>query len=150
VLRRWRNLNHPNSDTKLLKFGPPKWLSEEISELVWSVDVVDLNTPLIQAALDEVVLDPNVLVALMEDEILRQGQSKLVVHLNSTASTSLPKRLPSSQACQNAWAEAQVRNWTKPPPAAWRLPVDQALVEEGYSHSVPLLISMLVVWSLSL
>jgi hypothetical protein len=74
------NLNHPNSGVKLLELDPPKGLSEEVGELVLGVDVAGLDAPLIQAAPDEVVLDADMLAVLMEDGVLRQGQSRLVVH----------------------------------------------------------------------
>ena len=44
------------------------------------VDVVGPNAPFLQAAPDEVVPHLNVLAALMEDWILRQGQGGLAVH----------------------------------------------------------------------
>jgi hypothetical protein len=74
------NLNHPNSGVKLLELDPPKGLGEEVGKLVLGVDVADLDAPLIQAAPDEVVLDADMLAALMEDGVLRQGQSRLAIH----------------------------------------------------------------------
>ena len=79
----WRllgNLNHPNPSAKLLEFDPPKALGEEVSELILGVDVASLDAPLIQAAPNEVVLDSDMLAALMEDGVLRQGQGGLAVH----------------------------------------------------------------------
>ena len=79
----WRllgNLSHPNSGAKLLELDPPKGLGEKVGELILSVDVAGLDAPLIQAAPDEMVLDADMLAALMEDGVLRQGQGGLVVH----------------------------------------------------------------------
>jgi hypothetical protein len=73
-------VDHPNSGAKLLELDLPKGLSEEVDELILSVDVVGLDAPLIQAASNEVVLDADVLAALMEDGVLRQGQGGLAVH----------------------------------------------------------------------
>ena len=70
----WRllgNLNHPNPGAKLLELDPPKGLGEKVGELILGVDVAGLNAPLIQAAPNEVVLDSDMLDALMEDGVLR-------------------------------------------------------------------------------
>ena len=80
----WRllgNLNHPNPGAKFLELDPPKGLGEKVGELILGVDVAGLDAPLIQAAPNEVVLDSDMLVALMEDGVLRQGQGGLAVHL---------------------------------------------------------------------
>jgi hypothetical protein len=68
------NLNHSNPGAKLLELDPPKRLGEKVSELILGVDVAGLDAPLVQAAPNEMVLDADVLAALMEDGILRQGQ----------------------------------------------------------------------------
>jgi hypothetical protein len=95
-------LNHNNPDAKLLEFDLPKGFGEKVGELILGVDVAGLDAPLIQAAPDEVVFDADMLVALMEDGVLRQGQGGLVVHPESTAFASLPRRSPSSLAHQRA------------------------------------------------
>ena len=80
----WRllgNLSHPNPGAKLLELDPPKRLGEKIGELILGVDVVGLDAPITQTAPNEVVLDSDMLAVLMEDGVLRQGQSRLVVHL---------------------------------------------------------------------
>ena len=77
----WRllgNLNHPNPSKKLLELDPPKGLGEKVGELVLG-DVAGLDA-LIQIAPNEVVLDSDMLAALMEDGVLRQGQGGLAVH----------------------------------------------------------------------
>jgi hypothetical protein len=74
-------LSHPNPGVKLLELDLPKGLGDEVGELVLGVDLADLDAPLIQAAFDEVVLDPDMLASLMEDGVLRQGQGGLAVHL---------------------------------------------------------------------
>ena len=74
------NLNHPNPGAKLLELDLPKGLGEKIDELILGVDVAGLDAPLIQTAPDEVVLDADMLVALMEDGVLRQSQGGLAVH----------------------------------------------------------------------
>jgi hypothetical protein len=63
-----------------LELDPPKGLGEKIGELVLGVDVAGLDAPLIQETFDEVVLDPDMLAALMEDGVLCQGQGRLSVH----------------------------------------------------------------------
>jgi hypothetical protein len=63
-----------------LELDLPKGLSEKVGELILGVDVAGLDAPLIQTALDEVVLDADMLTALMENGVLRQGQGRLVVH----------------------------------------------------------------------
>jgi hypothetical protein len=65
---------------KLLELDPPKGHGEKIGELILGVDVADLDAPLIQATLDEMVLDADVLSTLMEDGVLRQGQGRLAIH----------------------------------------------------------------------
>ena len=74
------NLNHPNPGAKVLELDPPKGLGEEVGELVLGVDVASLDAPLIQAAPDKLVLDADMLAALMEDGVLRQSQGGLAVH----------------------------------------------------------------------
>ena len=79
----WRllgNLSHPNPRAKLLELDPPKGLGEEVSEVVLGVDVAGLDAPLIQATPNEMVLDADMLAALMEDRVLRQSQGGLAVH----------------------------------------------------------------------
>jgi hypothetical protein len=79
----WRllgNLNHPNLGAKLLELDPPKGLGEKVGELILGVDVVGLDALLIQTAPDKVVLDADMLAALMENGVLCQGQGGLVVH----------------------------------------------------------------------
>jgi hypothetical protein len=73
-------LNHPNPNAKLLELDPPKGLGKKVGELVLGVDVAGLDTPLIQAAPNKVILDSDMLAMLMEDGVLRQGQGGLVVH----------------------------------------------------------------------
>ena len=65
---------------KLLELDPPKGLGEKVGELILGVDVADLDAPLIQVAPNEVVLDSDMLAALMEDGVLRQSQGGLTVH----------------------------------------------------------------------
>jgi hypothetical protein len=64
-------LNHPNPGAKFLELDLPKGLSEKVGELILGVDVAGLDAPLIQTALDEVVLDADMLTALMENGVLR-------------------------------------------------------------------------------
>ena len=101
----WRllgNLNHPNPGTKLLELDPPKGLGEKVGELILGVDVACLDAPLIQAAPNEVVLDLDMLVALMEDGFFAKAKADLLSTLSSTASASLPRRLSNSRANQRA------------------------------------------------
>jgi hypothetical protein len=74
------NLSHPNPGVKLLELDLPKGLGEEVGELVLGGDVAGLDALLIQAASDEVVLNPDMLASHMEDGVLRQGQGGLAVH----------------------------------------------------------------------
>jgi hypothetical protein len=64
-----------------MKFYSPKLLCENVSELVLGADVTDIHAPFFQTALDEVVLDPDVLASLVEDGVLGQCQGRLAVHL---------------------------------------------------------------------
>jgi hypothetical protein len=96
------NLNHPNSGVKLLELDPPKGLGEEVGKLVLGVDVADLDAPLIQAAPDEVVLDADMLAALMEDGVLRPAAEPT-------------RELESKRLWQRCTTP---RNWTEPPLAA--------------------------------
>jgi hypothetical protein len=48
--------------------------------LILGVDVACLDAPFLQTASDEVIPHPNVLAPFMENGVLRQGQSGLVVH----------------------------------------------------------------------
>jgi hypothetical protein len=79
----WRllgNLSHPNPGAKLQELDPPKGLGEKVGELVLGVDVVGLDAPLVQIVPDEVVLDADMLAALMKDGVLRQGQDGLAIY----------------------------------------------------------------------
>ncbi len=67
VWRRLGNSDHPNPGAKLLELHSPKGLGEKVCQLILGVDVAGLDAPLVQAAPNEVVLDADVLVALMED-----------------------------------------------------------------------------------
>jgi hypothetical protein len=49
--------------------------------LILGVDVTGLHAPFFQTALDEVVLDSDVLASLVEDGVLGQCQGRLAVHL---------------------------------------------------------------------
>jgi len=73
-------LSHPDPGAKFLELDSSKGLGQKVGELVLGVDVVGPNAPFLQAAPDEVVPHPDVLAALMEDWILRQGQGGLAVH----------------------------------------------------------------------
>jgi hypothetical protein len=73
-------LDHSDSGAKLKKLDPPKGLGEQIRKLVLGVDVARLEAPFLQAASDEVVPHPNVLVPFMKNGVLCQGQSGLAVY----------------------------------------------------------------------
>ena len=64
-------MDHPNSGAQVLELDPPKGLGEKVGELILGVDVACLDAPLIQAAPNEVILDSDMLAALMEDWVLR-------------------------------------------------------------------------------
>lgn len=70
VWRRLGNSDHPNPGAKLLELHSPKGLGEKVCQLILGVDVAGLDAPLVQAAPNEVVLDADVLAALMEDGVL--------------------------------------------------------------------------------
>jgi hypothetical protein len=70
VWRRLGNSDHPNSGAKLLKLHSPKGLGEKVCQLILGVDVADLDAPFIQVAPNKVVLDVDVLAALIEDGVL--------------------------------------------------------------------------------
>jgi hypothetical protein len=74
------NLNHPGLGAELQKPDPPKRLGEQVCKLVFGVDVACLDAPFLQTASDEVVPHPDVLAPFIENEVLSQGQSGLVVH----------------------------------------------------------------------
>jgi hypothetical protein len=79
-----------------MELDPPKGHGEKVGKLVLSVDVAGLDAPLIQAAPDKVVLNADMLATLMEDGFFTKAKADLLSTLSSTASTSLPRRLPSS------------------------------------------------------
>jgi hypothetical protein len=64
-----RYLGHPDPGTKFLELDPPKGLGQEVGELVLGVDVVDPDTPFLQAASDEVVPHPDVLASKCEPSV---------------------------------------------------------------------------------
>jgi hypothetical protein len=63
-----------------MELDPPKGHGEKVGKLVLSVEVAGLDAPLIQAAPDKVVLNADMLAALMEDGVLHQGQGGLAIH----------------------------------------------------------------------
>jgi hypothetical protein len=75
-----RYLNHPTLGAELQKPDPPKRLGEQIGKLILGVDVACLDAPFLQTASDEVIPHPDVLSPFMENGVLCQGQSGLVVH----------------------------------------------------------------------
>ena len=74
------NPDHSNPRPLLLKLHSPKRFGEEVSKLVLCANVVGFDAPILQAAPYEVILHPNVLDALTEDKVPRQGQSGLAIH----------------------------------------------------------------------
>jgi hypothetical protein len=74
------NLDHPGLGAELQEPDPPKRLGEQVCKLVLGIDVACLDAPFLQTASDEVVSHPNVLAPFMENGVLGQGQSGLVVH----------------------------------------------------------------------
>jgi hypothetical protein len=55
--------------------------------------VIGLHAPFFQAALDEVLLDPDVIASLVEDRVLGQCQGRLAVHLELNYFGLLTKQL---------------------------------------------------------
>jgi hypothetical protein len=80
-------LDHPDPGAKLKDLDPPQGFGEQICKLVLGVDVACLEAPFLQAASDEVVPHPDVLAPFMKNEVLCQGQSELVVHLEFNRSS---------------------------------------------------------------
>jgi hypothetical protein len=80
VRRLVRELDHPDPGAKLKKLDPPKGFGEQIRKLVLGVDVAHLEVPFLQAASDEVIPQPDVLVPFMKNGVLCQSQSRLAVH----------------------------------------------------------------------
>jgi hypothetical protein len=74
------NLDHPGLGAELQEPDPPKRLGEQVCKLVLGVDVACLDAPFLQTASNEVVPHPDVLALFMENGVLGQGQSGLVVH----------------------------------------------------------------------
>jgi len=137
VWRLLENLNHPNPGAKLLEFDPPKGLCEKVGELILGVDVAGLDAPLIQTAPDEVVLDAEMLAALMEDRVLRQGQGGLAVHPElqcfyvSTQEISQQPRQPESLSRSGSGSDVLCLATGKGHHLLLdRLPADQTLAEE--------------------
>jgi hypothetical protein len=95
-------LDHPDLGAKLNELDPPKGLGEQIRKLVLGVDVARLETPFLQAALDEVVPHPDVLALFMKMGFFVRARADLLPTLSSTAPVSLPRRSPSSQTSQSA------------------------------------------------
>jgi hypothetical protein len=52
-----------------MELHSPKELGEKVCQLILGVDVAGLDAPLVQAAPNEVVLDTDVLTALMKDGV---------------------------------------------------------------------------------
>jgi hypothetical protein len=63
-------LDHPDPRANLKELDPPKGLGEQIRKLVLGVDVARLEVPFLQAASNEVVPHPNVLVPFMKNRVL--------------------------------------------------------------------------------
>jgi len=80
VRRLVSGLDHPYPGAEFNELDPPKWLGEQIGQLIRGVDVACLDAPFLQAGPDEMVPQPDVLASFMEHGVLRQGQSRLVVH----------------------------------------------------------------------
>lgn len=70
-----RDLDNLNPGPQILKHNSPKKFGEEVRKLVLHVDVVSLQYHIFKAS-------PYVLDAIMEDGVLFQGQSGILVHLN--------------------------------------------------------------------
>jgi hypothetical protein len=73
-------LDHLGPRAKLKELDPPKGLSEQVRKLVVGDDLACLDAPFRQTVSDEVVPNSDVPPLFMENEVLRQGQSGLVVH----------------------------------------------------------------------
>ena len=73
-------LDHPGPGANLKELDPSKGLGEQIRKLILGVDVARLDGSFLQEASDEVIPDPDVLAPFVENRILCQGQSGLVVH----------------------------------------------------------------------
>jgi hypothetical protein len=74
------NLDHPGLRAELQEPDPPNKLGDQVCKLILGVDVACLDAPLLQTASDEVMPHPDVLAPFMENGVLGQGQSGLVVH----------------------------------------------------------------------
>jgi hypothetical protein len=59
-------LDHPDPRAKLKELDPPKGLDKQIRKLVLGVDVARLEALFLQAASDEVVPHPDVLIPFMK------------------------------------------------------------------------------------
>jgi hypothetical protein len=99
-------LNYPDPGAKLKELDPPEGLGEQIRKLILGVDVAHLEAPFLQTASDEVVPHSDVLAPFMKNGVLCQGQSGLVVYLESyhssvsieeiTKQSNKPERLSQS------------------------------------------------------
>jgi hypothetical protein len=75
-----RNLYHPDLGAELQESDPPKRLGEQVCKLILDIDVACLDVLFLQTASNEVVSHPDVLAPFMENGVLGQSQSGLVVH----------------------------------------------------------------------
>jgi hypothetical protein len=73
-------LDHPDPRSQLLKLYSPECLRQDVSELILGVDVVGVDESFLNAVVNEVVPQLDMLASLVEDGILAQRRCQLAVH----------------------------------------------------------------------
>jgi hypothetical protein len=137
VCRLVRELDHPDTGAKLKELDPPKGLGEQIRKLILGIDVARLESPFLQAVSDEVVPHLDVLAPFMKNEVLYQGQSRLVVHpefhYSSVSVEEITKQSNKSECLSQNGGCCYVLSLTAGQGHHLlldRLPANEALVEE--------------------
>jgi hypothetical protein len=77
-----KKLDHLGLGAKLKELDHPKGLGEQVHKLIFGADVASIDAPFHQGVSDEVVPHLDVLAPFMEDRVLCQDQSGLVVCLS--------------------------------------------------------------------
>ena len=74
------NLFHADHLLQLRESKTAEWLGEDVRELPTSFDELDDDLPSIDMVPKKVELDVDVLAPVVEDQVLGEGESRLVVH----------------------------------------------------------------------
>jgi len=74
------DLLNANLGPQLCESNAPEWLGEDVPKLSSSRDVLELDLSTIDAVMDEVKFDVDVLASVVVDGVLSQSNGGLVVH----------------------------------------------------------------------